>query len=139
MLKQDDAWLTGGAPLDVLLVEDDPLVLATLGEALRLGGLQTERHTSAESALEALAERRPRAVVTDINLGNGMDGVSFGRIARARYPDVPLVYISGRYSELRGLTGRERFLLKPFSASLLLGALKELGVTASHDMAVQRG
>jgi hypothetical protein len=107
--------------LDVLLVEDDALVLATLGEALRLAGLETERHTSAEAALESLGQQRPRAVV------------------RARYPEVPFVYISGRYSELRGLTGQERFLLKPFSASLLLRALRELDVAVARDLAIQGG
>lgn len=125
--------------MDVLLVEDDALVLATLGEALRLAGLDTERHTSAETALESLSQQRPRAVVTDINLGSGMDGVMLGRVVRARYPEVPFVYISGRYSELRGLTMHERFLLKPFSASMLLRALKELDVTVARDLAVQGG
>jgi two-component system OmpR family response regulator len=131
--------LSVGVNLDVLLVEDDALVLATLGEALRLAGLETERHTSAEAALESLGQQRPRAVVTDINLGSGMDGVTLGRVVRARYPEVPFVYISGRYSELRGLTGQERFLLKPFSASLLLRALRELDVAVARDLAIQGG
>jgi DNA-binding NtrC family response regulator len=123
-------------PVDVLLVEDDELVLETLGEALRQAGLETRRHATAESALEALSHDRPKIVVTDINLGSGMDGLALGRAVRAQHPDLPFVYISGRYSELRGLTEQERFLLKPFSASVLLRAIRDLCVATTRDVAV---
>jgi DNA-binding response OmpR family regulator len=125
---------TEGA-VDVLLVEDDPLVLETLGEALRQAGLLTERHTSAESALESVRRERPQALVTDINLGIGMDGVTLGRTVRAQFSNVPVVYISGRYGELRGLSAQERFLLKPFSTAVLLRALRDLKVAPARDLA----
>jgi hypothetical protein len=39
---------------------------------------------------------------------------------------LPIVYISGRYGEVRGLKPYERFLPKPFPASVLLGAIAEV-------------
>jgi CheY-like chemotaxis protein len=125
-----------GDLVDVLLVEDDELVLETLGEALRQAGLDTQPHASAESALMALTRERPKVVVTDINLGSGMDGLALGRVVRQRFPDLPFVYISGRYSELRGLTSQERFLLKPFSATVLLRAIQDLCTATARDLAV---
>lgn len=122
--------------MDVLLVEDDPLVLETLGEALRQAGFRTERHTNGESALASVGRAAPQAVVTDINLGAGMDGVALGRMLRAQFPRLPIVYISGRYGELRGLSPQERFLLKPFPTSLLIKALNELHVTTARDLAL---
>jgi two-component system, cell cycle response regulator CpdR len=112
--------------VDILLVEDDELVLDILGEALDLAGLDTARHTTAESALKEITRAAPNFVVTDINLGAGMDGLELGRTARAQFPNLPVVYISGRYPEVRGLTEFERFLLKPFPAALLLRTIDDL-------------
>jgi len=112
--------------VDVLLVEDDPLILETLSEALSDAGLDTVRRATAEAALEVLGQDMPRVVVTDINLGAGMDGLEFGRQVRQRFPGLPFVYISGRYAEVLGLESQDRFLPKPFSASRLLRMIADL-------------
>jgi two-component system C4-dicarboxylate transport response regulator DctD len=125
---------TNGGIVDVLLVEDDELILETLGDALNLAGLDTVRRSNAESALEVMGHDCPQVVVTDINLGAGMDGLALGRAAHARFPDLPIVYISGRYGEMRGLGPFERFLPKPFPASMLLRAIAEIR-RATHKTA----
>ena len=59
---------------------------------------------------------------------------ALGRAARARFPDLPFVYISGRYGEVRGLDGLERFLTKPFSTNVLLRAIDEVRThTKPHE------
>ncbi len=117
----------GDAQLDVLLVEDDDLVRDCLAEALHDAGLDIEGSASGEAALAVLRrEAAPKVLVTDINLGHGMDGLAFARAAREVHPDLPIVYISGRYGELRGLSGRERFLPKPFTAPSLLRAIADV-------------
>ncbi len=115
--------------VDVLLVEDDELIRDILGEALDEAGLDTVRTPTAEAALELMGGDAPRVMVTDINLGSGMDGLELGRAARARFPDLPIVYISGRYAGVAGLRRDERFLPKPFSASALLRTIAEFGGT----------
>jgi len=70
--------------VDVLLVEDDELIRDILGEALNEAGLDTVRSSNAEQALELMGGDAPRVMVTDINLGAGMDGLELGRTARAR-------------------------------------------------------
>lgn len=116
------------ADVDILLVEDDPLILETLGEALDEAGLDTCRMASAEQALEVLrVEGPPRVVVTDINLGAGMDGLSLGRLLRDLHPALPLVYISGRHDGVGRLGRLERFLPKPFAASALVRVIEDLG------------
>lgn len=116
------------AHVDILLVEDDPLILETLGEALDEAGLDTCRMATAEQALVALeSDGLPRVVVTDINLGAGMDGLSLGRMLRHLHPLLPLVYISGRHDVVDRLDRLERFLPKPFPASLLVRVLQEFG------------
>jgi CheY-like chemotaxis protein len=113
--------------LDILLVEDDEIVRDCLAEALHDAGLEIAGSGSAEAALQLLdASRPPGVVVTDINLGAGMDGLAFARAARAVCPDLPVVFISGRYAELRGMSARERFLPKPFSTPDLLRAIADV-------------
>jgi DNA-binding NtrC family response regulator len=117
--------------VDVLLVEDDELIRDILGEALNEAGLDTVRSPNAETALALMDGDCPRVMVTDINLGAGMDGLALGRAARLRFPELPIVYISGRYAGVSGLRKDERFLPKPFPASALLRTIAEFGTAGA--------
>ncbi len=120
-----------GDYLDILLVEDDDLVRDCLFEALHEAGLMIEGIGSAEAALTLLdADSPPGVVVTDINLGPGMDGLAFARAARQVCPGLPVVFISGRYAELRGMAPHERFLPKPFTTPALLRAIADVRAAA---------
>ncbi len=113
--------------MDILLVEDDDLVRDCLFEALVEAGLRIEGRGSAEAAMDLLdADHPPAVVVTDINLGPGMDGLAFARAAREICPGLPVVFISGRYSELRNMLPHERFLPKPFTTPALLRAIEDV-------------
>ncbi len=113
--------------MEILLVEDDDLVRDCLFEALHEAGHAIEGIGSAEAALSRLDAAHPPAVlVTDINLGPGMDGLAFARAAREVCPNLPVVFISGRYAELRGMLPVERFLPKPFTTLALLRAIHEV-------------
>jgi CheY-like chemotaxis protein len=117
--------------LDILLVEDDELVRDCLEVALLEAGLDATGSESGEAALGLVrADHRPNVLVTDINLGAGMDGLAFVRAMRELCPGLPVVFISGRYGELRGMTSRERFLPKPFSTPALLRAIADVRASA---------
>jgi len=116
--------------LDILLVEDDDLVRDCLLEALHEAGHLIEESASAEAALAILTTgSAPAVIVTDINLGPGMDGLAFARAAREMCPGLPVVFISGRYATLPGLTAGERFLAKPFTTPALLEAIANVRAT----------
>ncbi len=113
--------------MDILLVEDDALVRDCLHEALEEAGLRVTNRACAEDALELLdAEEAPGVLVTDINLGPGMDGLAFAAAARRRYPTLSVIYISGRHPRLAKLDCHERFLPKPFAAALLVRTIREV-------------
>ncbi len=117
--------------MDILLVEDDDLVRDCLFEALHEAGHLIEGLGTAEAALSLLnADHPPAVVVTDINLGAGMDGLAFARAAREVCPGLPVVFISGRYAELRGMSPVERFLPKPFTTPALLQAIHDVRTAA---------
>ena len=113
--------------LHILLVEDDELVRTCLHEALEDAGLMVTERASAEDALALLdVEGAPCVLVTDINLGPGMDGLAFAARVRQRYPALSVVYISGRHPRLAKLDCRERFLPKPFHAASLVRAIHDV-------------
>jgi DNA-binding response OmpR family regulator len=115
-----------GSTRSLLLVEDDPLVRATLAEALTEAGFEVLEAEDAETALGLVAARDDLVVLmTDINLP-GADGFALARAARRLRPDLPVVYASGRYREAdphRALKGAA-FLAKPFSVSCAVQALE---------------
>jgi CheY-like chemotaxis protein len=83
----------------ILLVEDERLIVE---DALRDEGLDVLVAYSGQEAVERL-EEEPRgfaAVVTDINLGNHIDGFEVARRARARNPAVKVVYVTGKPSNI---------------------------------------
>ena len=121
------------AGMDVLLVEDEPSIRELLAEDMADAGLDVAEAPSAEVALETVnaageAGRSPCVLVTDVNLGGGMDGLALAREMRRRWPEVGVVYVTGRPSKLHGhaLGARERFLPKPFGPSRLTAAVHQL-------------
>ena len=120
--------------MDVLVVEDEPLVRETAVAALREAGFSVAEAASAEEAL-ALAERAddgpPAVVVVDLRLGPGMDGLALGAEARRRWPEVGVVYVTGHPDSFHGrlLGPRERYVVKPFAPAALLGAVRRLAPT----------
>ena len=128
--------------MDVLVVEDEPLVRETAVAVLRGAGFRVAEAASAEEAL-ALAERAddgpPAVVVADLRLGPGMDGLALGAEARRRWPGVGVVYATGHPDSFDGrlLGPRERYVLKPFAPAALLGAVRRLAPTRLLGLALQ--
>jgi DNA-binding response OmpR family regulator len=79
--------------LDLVLVDDHADSREIAAEALRLAGFEVRDFACAEDALEAVTAHRPRAIVTDLSLGE-MSGEELARRVRAAW-DVPLVAITG--------------------------------------------
>lgn len=100
-----------------LLVDDDPLAREVSGDLLQELGYTVMTAASGEEALAAGdIVHTPSVLIIDINLGSGMDGFEFGSRARGRWPNVPIMYFSGRPCPDRKLNtlGRgEIFLMKP--------------------------
>jgi len=111
--------------MDVLLAEDDALVREALAETLTDAGLVVAAAASAEDALHA-AEAEPAAppsvLVTDVDLGPGMDGHALAGACRRRWPAVAVVVISGEPDNFRGRDPGPRgvFLAKPLRPAQLV-------------------
>jgi CheY-like chemotaxis protein len=110
----------------VLLVEDNFLLNMECCEFLRESGMSVTEAYCAAAAFEVLDRPgRLSGLVTDIDLGVGPDGFEVARRARAAYPDIPVVYISGTAGARcasEGVAGSE-FVAKPLHPRQILEAL----------------
>ncbi|HEX6643379.1 MAG TPA: response regulator [Gemmatimonadales bacterium] len=115
----------------VLLVEDEPLVQGLLSRALVEAGYEVEGAEDGDAALRALERRggAVRAVLSDVVMP-GMGGRELAKTIRRRWPDIPVLFMSGYTNEEiihRGLLDPEEpFLQKPFSPAALTVALADL-------------
>jgi DNA-binding NtrC family response regulator len=80
----------------LLLVEDEPLIALACLDALEERGFLVSLCGTGFDALNYI-EMEPKiaGVITDIRLGDGPDGWEVARRARAFFPTMPVVYITG--------------------------------------------
>ena len=114
----------------LLLVDDDPGLLALLRATLDVVDVELEEAENVQSAIAAIEGRRPDAIVLDVNLP-GVDGLSFCRRLKRRREtrEIPIVVLSGSdggTAEAAIAAGAEAFLRKPFSPLELLGIVERL-------------
>ena len=82
------------APPRVLLVDDDPGVLAALGRLLRRGGIEGHGESSGLSALGVLERFRPDVIISDHRMP-GIDGVEFLTRVKALLPQAQRILLTG--------------------------------------------
>jgi CheY-like chemotaxis protein len=120
----------------VLVVEDDPSVSELMEEALRGLGLEPSCVGTDLEAYSILPIQPPfRALVVDVNLGQGTTGFDVARFARQVIPEIPVVYVTGAVTEdsfrAFGVPG-SIFIAKPFLPGELTEALRSL-VSKAED------
>ncbi len=110
-------------PLTVLLVEDEPAVRAVIVRSLERGGFRVLQAPDAAVALQ-LADREARLdlVLTDLMMP-GMGGAELARRLKGRWPDLPVMFMSGYSAEelrRRGSAHDAVLIQKPFKPDTLL-------------------
>jgi two-component system chemotaxis response regulator CheY len=116
----------------ILTVDDSRTMRDMLMMTLKDAGYDVVQAEDGEDGLEKLAERRPDAIITDINMPK-LDG--FGFIEKVRQDPsnmaVPILVLTTESEQERkdraraaGATG---WIVKPFNPSKLLDALRRVG------------
>lgn len=107
----------------VLVVEDQPLLLLDLMDQLADFGLESLPAGSARTAARLL-DAGIDALVTDIELGEGPDGLALARLAASARPGMPIVVVSGGVRPTAAqLPPRAIFIPKPYRVSDIVSAL----------------
>jgi two-component system KDP operon response regulator KdpE len=125
-----------GAPLKVLVVDDEPPIRKLLRMGLGTQGYQTIDAANAKAALDLMAER-PDLVILDLGLPD-MQGLDLLREIRAQREELPIVVLSSRGDEAAKVEaldlGADDYVTKPFGMDELLARMR---AALRHQLQVQ--
>ena len=112
----------------ILVVDDERILVETIGYNLRREGYATVSAYDGTAAIAAARREKPDAVLLDVMLP-GLDGFEVCRALR-RETTVPILMLTAREGELDTVLGLELgaddYLTKPFSMRELLARVKAL-------------
>jgi two-component system, OmpR family, KDP operon response regulator KdpE len=113
-------------PPKILIVDDEPSLLATMAPLLRSRGYDVLTAMSGRAALDAIERDKPDLVVLDLGLPD-IDGIEVCRAIREQ-STTPIVVLSARGAEadkVRALdTGADDYVTKPFGAEELTARIR---------------
>ena len=115
--------------MNLLLVDDEPLVLKVLENAVAaaLPGEELHSFTSAKRAMQYAETGKVDIAFLDINM-RVMDGITMAKALKARYPEVNIIFCTG-YLEYAADALRlycSGYLTKPITAAAVKEALQHL-------------
>jgi CheY-like chemotaxis protein len=113
----------------VLVVEDEALIRMLICDLLEEAGYECREAGDAHEASAALDSAdywQPDILVTDYNLGPGLNGADVAAEAVRRLPGLPVIYATGNPECLKNTGRGERVLAKPFAVADLISAIDEL-------------
>ncbi|HEY9516991.1 MAG TPA: response regulator transcription factor [Gemmatimonadaceae bacterium] len=120
---------TSSDPQTILVVEDDPDLLAVLTRILAAEGYQVLTARDGEAALTQALDHDPTLVILDVGLPL-RDGVAVARELRERGFRAPMLMLTARGSVADRVTGLDAgaddYLPKPFELPELLARVKAL-------------
>jgi CheY-like chemotaxis protein len=121
-------WVTATR---VLLVEDEGVIRLVTGDALRDEGFEViEAWNGDEGALMLDGPDHIDVLFTDVRMPGSLDGLDLAKLARRRFPTLPVLVVSG-YAEnlasrLAELNPPATFMGKPYDLTAVARALRRL-------------
>lgn len=133
--------MSAGGAARILIVDDDPDLLALIGMRLVSAGYTVAQAASGLEALEIFRAERPRVVVTDLRM-DGMDGHALFERLHAEAPSVPVIILTAHGTIPDAVAATQRgvfsFLTKPFDGRELLARVAA-AIALSPPIAPERG
>lgn len=132
-------------PARILIVDDEPSILATMAPLLRAKGYEVATATTGYAALEAVDRQPPQLVILDLTLPD-LDGIEVCRRLREGRA-IPILVLSARGAEPDKVAaldgGADDYVTKPFGAEELLArirvALRRTETTPAPSGSIVRG
>jgi DNA-binding response OmpR family regulator len=128
----------------ILIVEDEPVLVRALTDALAARGCDVTSATDGERGLELALEKRPQLILLDIMLPR-VNGFEICRAVRARGYDMPILMLTAKGQEedvILGLNlGADDYITKPFRIGELVARVNAFlrRTTARHETVCRFG
>ncbi len=106
----------------ILVVDDDPSIIAMVAETLRLEGCEVKTAANGAEALEAIEREEPALVVLDMRMPV-LHGWGFARELRSRGARVPILVMTAAQNAQRWAEEAEGYVAKPFELNELLASV----------------
>ncbi len=129
MIRMHNYRLCGPYDMQLIFVEDDAVIRDVAVEYLQEHGYTVIEAATAEDAMQCLAGGPvPLLAVTDIDLGEGRSGLEFADWLHERWPELNVIFASGRLDRLKGRApdSRETCLAKPFRLTKLVELVRSV-------------
>lgn len=121
-------------PIQILLVDDEPLLVETLAERLEIRGISAEWVTTGEAGCNILNHHKFDVAILDINLP-GMNGFDLKTQMVRIAPEMKFIFITGHNAcsmehdnpgEKKIITGSTACLTKPVDITVLVEKIREI-------------
>ena len=123
---QSDVTIAG--PFNILLVDDDQATRILLTRILRQPDYVFTEADHGNKALDLLEKSCFDLIITDLRMPE-VDGIAFALRAHARWPHIPIVLMSGYFTEAAWKLDSEvfgGFIQKPINREVLLRIIQPL-------------
>ena len=121
--------------MDILLVEDDPSVAASVIDGLTNSGLSITHVDNGKDAIAHVEKSHPDLILLDLGLPD-MDGQDVCRTIRQNHA-TPIIILSARSEEVDRVLalefGADDYLVKPFGMRELVARIKAVARRTNHD------
>jgi two-component system response regulator HydG len=94
----------------ILIADDEPLFLRTTAELLRKEGFDCTYASNGTAALEALSKEKVDLVLSDLNMPGNFK-LELLKEGRSKWPEIPLIVVTGTPSQLQGWSGERNAAL----------------------------
>lgn len=115
----------------IAIVEDEAVIAANYRDALTRQGFKVSWHADRNSAWEAFERMLPDLAIIDVGLNDEVEGgFELCRELRARAPELPIVFLTARDTELDVISGlrlgADDYLTKDISQAQILARIHAL-------------
>jgi two-component system OmpR family response regulator len=118
-------------PHHIAIVEDEAAIAANYRDALQRQGFRVSLYTDRSAATTAFSRQLPDLAIIDVGLGDEIEGgFDLCRDLRSRCPELPIVFLTARDSELDIISGlrlgADDYLTKDISQAHMLARIVAL-------------
>ena len=125
--NRSDAETADGTRTRILIIEDEPAMVAGLRDNFEYEGYEVLSAGDGEAGLERVLSDNPDLVVLDVMMPR-MSGLEVCKQVKATRPEVPIIMLTARGQEIDKVVGLELgaddYVTKPFSIRELMARVK---------------